>query len=67
MTTARTTRGEGTRYRVDRPTFADIMRDQRSRCGTAKKITGATWEPVTGFPTSACRQLTLAPTLRSHA
>ncbi|WP_405475984.1 hypothetical protein [Streptomyces sp. NBC_00009] len=29
MTTARTTRGEGTRYRIDRPTFADIMRDLR--------------------------------------
>jgi hypothetical protein len=29
MTTARTTRGEGTRYRIDRPTFAGIMRDPR--------------------------------------
>ncbi|MDF3139783.1 MULTISPECIES: hypothetical protein [unclassified Streptomyces] len=29
MTTAHTTRGEGTRYRIDRPTFADIMRDLR--------------------------------------
>lgn len=29
MTTARTTRGEGIRYRVDRPTFAGIMRDPR--------------------------------------
>jgi hypothetical protein len=29
MTTARTTRGEGIRYRIDRPTFAGIMRDLR--------------------------------------
>ncbi|MDX2543392.1 hypothetical protein ACOT81_43110 [Streptomyces sp. WI04-05B] len=29
MTTARTTRGEGTRCRIDRPTFADIMCDLR--------------------------------------
>lgn len=29
MTTARTTRGEGTRYRIDRQTFADIMCDLR--------------------------------------
>ncbi|CAM5276146.1 putative protein OS=Streptomyces aurantiogriseus OX=66870 GN=GCM10010251_87300 PE=4 SV=1 [Streptomyces aurantiogriseus] len=28
--TARTTRGEGIRYRIDRPTFADIMRDLRA-------------------------------------
>jgi len=42
MTTARTTRCEGTRYRIDRPTFADIMRDLR--------IPGATCEPGTGLP-----------------
>ena len=52
MTTARTTRCEGTRYRIDRPTFADIMRDLR--------IPGATCEPGTGLPTSTCRQLTEA-------
>ncbi|WP_143677354.1 hypothetical protein [Streptomyces scabiei] len=51
-TTARTTRGEGIRYRVDRPTFAGIMRDLR--------IPGAIREPGTGFPASACRQLTQA-------
>ncbi|BBC38638.1 hypothetical protein SGFS_099320 [Streptomyces graminofaciens] len=51
MTTARTTRGEGTRYRIDRPTFAGIMRDPRIPGG-------AIWEPGTGFPASTCRQLT---------
>lgn len=51
-TTARTTRGEGMPYRIDRPTFADIMRDlriPRSDPGAGDRI-----------PTTACRQQTQA-------